>query len=168
MFFIAVVSSDFANCSFSACNTTHYKSSLTWDYPMFHRPSTNGDYFYEQIKVTTAVAGNFMFLSESSINIYGLLYYPTFNATSPSSNLLAFDDESGGKGQFFFQYHLEANQQYYLVISTRQEYRIDKFIVHVRGPVSVNLTRLPCKYFCILPVLWHHFFAFHTQVSISH
>ncbi len=63
-------------------------------------------------------AGNYTFQSNSSIDLYGYFYNNSFNATNPSANEIASDDDSGGNLQFQFTVSLQPFVTYVLVVTT--------------------------------------------------
>ena len=81
------------------------------------------------------------------MDTYGYLYYPTFNETFPSSNVITEDDDSSGNTQFLLNYTLDAGQKYYVIVTTYSPGVNGIFTLIVRGPTSVNLTHLPSMSF---------------------
>ncbi|CAF4174467.1 unnamed protein product, partial [Rotaria sordida] len=99
-------------------NTT-ISSSLTSTSSVFRRyPYSNLAFYYETYLVIVPVTGYYLFTSISSINTYGYFYATNFSASSPSTNLIAYDDNSGGNNQFQIIMSISANTPYVLVVTT--------------------------------------------------
>jgi hypothetical protein len=80
--------------------------------------------------VLVDTAGNYTFQSNSSIDLYGYFYKNSFNATNPSANEIASDDDSGGNLQFQFTVSLQPFVTYVLVVTT--------FIANVTGSYTIS------------------------------
>ncbi|CAF4712329.1 unnamed protein product, partial [Rotaria sp. Silwood2] len=77
-------------------NTTS-SSAWTINSPTYTSPgSSNSISYYEIFEITVSIAGSYMITSDSLIDTYGYLYNHSFISTSPFTNLLAYDDNSGG------------------------------------------------------------------------
>ncbi|CAF4036671.1 unnamed protein product [Adineta steineri] len=87
-----------------------YSSALTIYSQVYSRPDsllTTLCYFQDiQMEVTTP--GTYTILSNSSMDAYGYIYNNSFNISNPAQNLLAFDNDAGGNGQFIFKIVLQA------------------------------------------------------------
>ena len=130
-------------------NTT-YESALSLNRDLYQRPNVSGAFAYDRFSITTESSGTFTFRTNSSIDTYGYLYSPSFNATLPSLNLIEKDDDSAGRQQFLIEHTLEAGQRYYLVVTTYAPYGFGPFKLIVNGPTSVNLTHIPGTFVCLL------------------
>lgn len=100
--------------------------------------------YYEAIIVTAESTGRCVFENKHSIWTYAYLYFPTFDEIFGSSNLLISGgaDNSSSK---YFDYVLEANLQYYLVISIDFINDTLPFMIAVRSLGTVSLTKAPGK-----------------------
>ena len=79
---------------------------------------------------------------------YVYLYKDTFNASDPSKNLIAQNDDGfgGGNGvQFELSYNLETNTTYWAVITTYEPEEEISGVVSVIGPqgASINMVTIP-------------------------
>lgn len=92
-------------------------------------PYSNLAFYYESYLVTVPVTGYYLFTSISSINTYGYFYATNFSACSPSTNLITYDDDSGGSSQFQITMSILANTPYVLVVTT--------FVSNIRGAYTV-------------------------------
>lgn len=114
---------------------------------MFLLPSSDDDqsHLYDGILLTTNTSGVYTFRSLDEFGSAGLLYYPTFNAFDSSSNMIAGDYDDRIVQGFDFIYSLEANQQYYLIVTNRRGNETGSFNATIRGASPVQYTRLDCK-----------------------
>ncbi len=118
-------------------------SNLTTTSPSFSR--LNGDpgtYYYAAYQVIASSTGEYRFRSNSSVDTCAYLYYLSFIPTNPSLNLLLFDDDSAGNGQFQFITTLEKNVIYVLVFTTFNALVKAPYTLIASGPSSVSLTRM--------------------------
>lgn len=96
--------------------------------------------------MTITLDGTYRFTSTSSVRTYGRLYSPTFDPTSPATDLVVSDDGgSNSQGQFIFQQHLQANQRYYLVVTSSDPAQIGTFTVIVQGLATVDILPITGK-----------------------
>ena len=80
-----------------------------------------------------------MLKSESSIDTYGYLYRYNFDPTSPYSNLLVSDDDSGGDGQCQMYQYLNIGELYYVVVTTKDADVTGTFTIITGGLASTFL-----------------------------
>ena len=98
--------------------TFTYSTSLSNLSPIFTQADRYGDYFYIAVRVTSATSGTYTFHSSSSIDTIGYLYNNSFTPSSPKTNLIVADDESGGNGQFSLTATLVSKATVILVVTT--------------------------------------------------
>ena len=122
--------------------STNYSSALTNSSAAYSRMGSVGYFYYEAIEVTTTLTGSYTFLSSSRMDTYGYLYFGSINASDLSSNLLTFNDDSGGNLQFLFTYTLQAGSTYIVVFTTFNETATGPFSLGVYGPSGVTLRQL--------------------------
>lgn len=61
-------------------------------------------------------------------------------------NKIDEDDDSAGDRQFRLNQTLEANVNYYLIVTTFDPLVFGKFKLHISGPTALNLTHLSGRY----------------------
>jgi hypothetical protein len=111
--------------------------------PMFSRPNSYaGSYYYQTIQVTVYTTGTYTFTSSSSIDTYGCFYQARFDPSYPSENLIAYDDDSAGNGQFQVSGSLQSARTYVLVVTTSSAGVTGSFSIIAVGPASVGLTSI--------------------------
>ena len=96
--------------------------------------------YYEAIKINVYTSGNYSIRSNSSLDTFGYLYIDTFDPTFTSSNLLQFNDDGAGSGQFLLSSVLQTMIDYILVATTYPASSTGPFSVIVQGPAAVSLT----------------------------
>ncbi|CAF2475288.1 unnamed protein product [Rotaria sp. Silwood2] len=124
--------------------TANATASSTWttNSPSFSRYGTSySSYYYDTYQVTVPVDSSYNFMSISRANTYGYLYNGSFRSSSTSSNLLTFDDDSGGNRQFRFTFSLQRNLTYIFVPTTYSMYTTGAYTVVVSGPELAILVR---------------------------
>lgn len=89
--------------------------------------------------MVTPIAANYMFSGLSTIDTSGYLYKDAFYSNSPTSNLIAFDDDSGSNRQFQFSIFLQANVTYVLIVTAPDANTTGPYSVMISGPVIVHL-----------------------------
>lgn len=104
--------------------------------------SDAGDYYYGAFRVTVSTTGNYRFTSISSIDTFGYLYNASFISSSPSMNLLSFNDDSGGNGQFRIVASLQTNVVYVLVATTFDPSTTGSYTVIASGPSTVTFVQV--------------------------
>lgn len=108
--------------------------------PTFRRPNGRvGQYYYETIRFSVIISGYYNIKSISNIDTYGLLYSSTFIPTSPSSNLLLQDDDSGGSVQYQLTLYLQTNTIYTLVSTTYNSNTTGNYGVLISGISNLNI-----------------------------
>jgi hypothetical protein len=119
--------------------TSFISGSLTISNPTFYRPTrTDGAYYYQAFRVFINSAGTYAFVSNSSFDTFGYLYSPTFDPAYPNSNVIAYDDDSGGNSQFRINEYLQYGT-YILVVTTYAAGQRGSFGLRVIGTNSVDL-----------------------------
>lgn len=88
--------------------------------------------YYQVIRFTINNNDYYKIKSESNIDMYGYLYFQSFNATSPYTNYQYQDNNSGGSGQFSFLAFLSRGN-YTLVATTYASYVIGNFSIIAAG-----------------------------------
>ena len=127
----------------SSSVTTSLSSTWTNQSPKFRRyRSSSPGFYYQVFGVTVPVTGLYSLASISNIDTFGYLYKDRFTVSSVKSNLVSFDDQSGGNNQFRMTLTLKANVAYDLVATTFRPYQVGEFQVAVRGPARAILTAI--------------------------
>lgn len=126
----------FSSLDTAVLNTTTYSSSLTSNSFRYrrHLGLPNVSYYYELIRVTPSMPGNYSFRSISDADLVGYLYGDNFVTTAPATDLIKFDDQSGNNSQFLITANLIGSQSYYLVVTTSIENQMGSFSVVSAGP----------------------------------
>ncbi len=92
------------------------------------------------IRVTASTNGTYRFVGDSVvIDNYGCLYREPFDSTQPTSNLIAYDDDSGPGSNFQLNATLTPSQSMILVVTTYNTSRTGSFTVQVYGPAQVTM-----------------------------
>jgi hypothetical protein len=106
---------------------------------MFFRPGgSSPDHHYKAIQIIVRRTGTYNLKSSSDIDTHGFLYNGTFYPLNPSVNLLARDDDTGGRMQFKLTAFLVGGVAYTLVVTTHGTNVIGPFSVVVSGPDHVT------------------------------
>ena len=98
-----------------------------------------GDYYYQALRATIRISGLYTFTSSSVLDMYGILYNGPPNPSYPYQNLITYDDDSAGGGQFRMNASLWAGGDYVLIVTTFDRRDIGSFSVMVSGPAQVDL-----------------------------
>lgn len=123
-------------------NTTVSSSLISSDRMYNRYLSSRVDHYYHIYSIIVPVTGYYAIMSESPNDLYGYIYRSSFNSSMGSNNLIAYDDNNGGNQQFKIIMHLEANQQYRLVVTTYLRNQTGPYTITVSGLNSVNLNRV--------------------------
>lgn len=112
---------------------------------VFNRPNAdaNKNYLFEAIQISVASTGNFIITSHAFFDAVGYLYENSFDPYNPSMNLLAWDDNSGGKTDFRITSTLASGSKYILVITTSQPSVNGIYMIRVNGRTPATLTPFP-------------------------
>lgn len=81
----------------------------------------------------------YVFMSNSSIDIYGYIYSVTFYPTFSYYNLLAYDDNSGENSQLKLIMSLQGNVQYALIATTFNSYTTGSYQIIASELNKLNL-----------------------------
>jgi hypothetical protein len=120
-----------------------YSGILSSISPMFSRPNSYaGSYYYQTIQVTVYTTGTYTFTSTSSIDTYGCFYEVPFDPSYPSENLITYDDDSAGNGQFRISRSLQSFRTYVLVVTTWSNAATGSFLITAVGPALVGFTSI--------------------------
>lgn len=120
---------------------TIYKGKLTRNSSLFNRlyPSSSGQFYYNEIEMSSTENGLYKFSSVSTFDIYGYLYSSSFNSTNFNSNLLISDDDNGYGNEFYFEYYLQSNlKKYILVITSHPTFSTGSYSIYIRGPNTIQ------------------------------
>ncbi|CAF3732021.1 unnamed protein product [Rotaria sordida] len=116
-----------------------YSSVLTTNSRRFSRAGEeNSNYYYEIFLVTVLTSGYYRFRSNSIVDTYGYLYTNNFIPSSPTLNLLAQDDDTGGSLQFQFTLYLQSTVVYMFVVTTYSQNITGPYTVIASGLTRVN------------------------------
>ena len=113
--------------------------------PTFSRPCgvSNSNYYYQAIRVTVSISGMYSFTSKSSMDTYGCLYETMFYPSSPYTNLLVCDDNTGDDQPFLINYNFENTRIYILVVTTSLSSVTGRYSIIATGLDSVSMTEFP-------------------------
>ncbi|CAF3759357.1 unnamed protein product, partial [Rotaria sordida] len=116
-----------------------YSSVLTTNSRRFSRAGEeNSNYYYEVFQVTVPTSGYYRFRSNSIVDTYCYLYTNNFIPSSPTLNLLAQDDDTGGSLQFQFTLYLQSTVVYMFVVTTYSQNITGPYTVIASGLTRVN------------------------------
>lgn len=104
--------------------------------------TSSSSYYYHIYSIVVPVSGYYSIMTLGANDSYGYIYKPSFNSSDPSTNLIAYDDNSGGNQQFQIIMHLEANTQYNLVLTTASRNQTGPYTIIVSGLNTVNINRI--------------------------
>lgn len=122
---------------------TTISSSLTTKSLTYDRTGTTGNkYYYEAYEVYASSEGDYIFMSNSSIDTYGYLYEGNFDPKDTYENLMETDDEAGGVSQFRLIGYLQVNIRYIIVISTYYPLTTGNYQLIISDSPSVNIRKL--------------------------
>lgn len=141
-----------------------YSSALTTASNYYNRVPNDGRiFYYEAIQINAYINGVYTFTgdtpddddnfevttaeylsaNETSGNdhirdSYGCLYSDSFSRISPTTNLIACDDDAAGYGQFLLSTTLQADRTYVLVFTTYADNIFGSFSIKASGPYHVE------------------------------
>lgn len=116
-----------------------YLSALTTNSATFQRPhGAQGKFYFVDIEVIASISGIYKLVADSGIDTFGCLYYAPFNASNPSSNLIAMDDDNGPASNFQFELNLVRSWSAILVVTTFSASETAPFNITVYGPAQVT------------------------------
>jgi hypothetical protein len=102
----------------------------------------SGKYYYEAFEVNVPEFHYYTIQSSSNIDTYGFIYEKNFSPLNPKENLLAEDDDGGGKSQFKLHIPLYVNTKYILIVTTYWPKDIGEVNITLLGANNVTVTRL--------------------------
>jgi hypothetical protein len=76
------------------------------------------------------------------MDTYGILYKENFYQNSVDTNVILYDDETGGNSQFEITVYLKSNTRYVLLVTTYTPTTTGYFTVVVSGLNRVNLRQI--------------------------
>lgn len=123
--------------------SSSYSGVLTYSNSIFYRPDgeENRYNYFQAIRVTASVPGNYILMSDSRIDTVGYLYLNSFDPSTPRLNLFIEDDDDGDAPlQFRVQAYLQPGQTYILVVTTHRPYDVGRYSVRAVGAASLTLT----------------------------
>lgn len=129
------------NIPTSQSATTTSSSSLTLNSTRFSRYYGDGDdyYYYQVFRLTVPTTGLYRMFTTGYLDTFGYLYRESFDPMNPYSNIIAYDDQSGGKNQFQLVTLLLRSETYFLVVTTYRGYTFGAFDIIIKGPGRASL-----------------------------
>lgn len=122
---------------------TTYAGELTHNSTTLYRIMSSRNQYYEALKITVSVSGNYTFNSISNIDTYGYLFMNEFNPLMLCDNLIEENDDAEEDIlQFQIQSELQYGITYILVSTTYQSNTTGKFSIDMLGPAKVNFVRM--------------------------
>ncbi|UJR07947.1 hypothetical protein I4U23_012226 [Adineta vaga] len=117
-----------------------YSSAWTLESPVLSLDENRvtKQYYYEPIQITVPLAGAYTFMSKSSINTDGRIYYDEFHPENSSLNKLVDYIPMHDNNQFIINIELEADHKYILVVMTNYSQIVDQFSIMSIGPNKVH------------------------------
>ena len=123
--------------------TTTASGTLTYSDPIYQRYYVLASPYYHHVySIVAPVTGYYSITSVSSIDTFGSLYYPTFNASAPLNDIKEYDNDGAGSGQFQIIMNMKANTQYLFVVTTYSRNITCSYTIVVSGLHRVNLNRI--------------------------
>lgn len=125
-----------------AYNTT-LSSEMNTYCPTFTRLNTPGTHYYGVYQVNVLETGLYTFTSTSGTNLdtFGYLYTVPFYPTYPFTNLVTYDDNGAGNGQFSIRTVLQSNTTYALVVTTSTANELGQYSILIAGNTLANVVR---------------------------
>ncbi|CAF1338360.1 unnamed protein product [Adineta steineri] len=123
---------------------TQYSSALTVNSQIYCResPCSIPDTYFQAIQLNVSMSGNYTFLSNSSMDTYGFLYYNTFDPNNSTANQITYDDDDGGAHQFKFTAYLQTLTRYILVATTYATNTIGPFTITATGVAPISFSSI--------------------------
>lgn len=120
--------------------TSSYSGELSTSSQIFYRPdSSSKDYYYFQaLRISVSRTGFYAIKSGGSMDTRGYIYRYSFDPSTPLSNLLMDNDDSGGFPQFLLHIYLQEFSTYIVVVTTHREYVTGNFSLTAQGVGSVS------------------------------
>jgi hypothetical protein len=72
----------------------------------------------------------------------GYVYDNSFDLLSPSTNLVAWNDDGMENSQFQILLNFQSTRKYIFVLTTRQEFVAGRFLIIARGPGKIGFSPL--------------------------
>lgn len=120
-----------------------YSSSLRVTNPTFSRPHGRGTLFYYQLfQINVPQYGAYAFETSSSVDTFRYLYSNTFDPSSPTSNLLTFNDDALQENQCLVQAVLSTEDTYYAVITTYLPDVLGNITMDTSGSADIDVVTL--------------------------
>ena len=153
----------------SSSTTATYASSLTSSSPYvcYRGFCSAASYFIEPVLISVPVTGTYQLYTQSSMDTFGFLYQSVFDIRFFFVNLMGYDDDSNGNGQFKLQTTLQANTPYIILVSTYDPNVTGAFTLVGSGAGRLTLTRLTNLSKFLLNRL-HHVVFYFVSCRIHH
>lgn len=119
-----------------------YSSKLLKNSSVFLPTVYNQFYYYEAIEIKVVRTGVYTLHSNSTADMYGMIYNDVFVPSDATVNLYKKNDNSFFDNQFQLNVLLHANRQYVLVATTSRPEQIGYFSIIAIGFNNVTWNRL--------------------------
>ncbi|CAF0790659.1 unnamed protein product [Adineta steineri] len=123
---------------------TQYSSALTINSQMYCRTSvcSTPNTYFQAIQLNVSISGTYTFVSNSSMDTYGYLYYNTFDPNYPPVNIIILDDDGDGARQFQLTAHLQISTRYILVVTTFYQDITGSFTITATGMAPIGFSSI--------------------------
>jgi hypothetical protein len=125
-------------------NSTLVNGILTTSSPVFGRGGNSGSYYYKAYSFVAPSSGTVTFettdalLSDGGNDTYLYLYQTSFNPASPTTNLIAYDDDSGVGVLSYISQTLTSGTTYIIVATTYQSSLTGTYRLQASIPIFSN------------------------------
>jgi hypothetical protein len=117
--------------------------------PGFNRPNEGnpptslrgGGVAYDAFQFTVNASGSYTFrlsTNDGDHDPFLVLYHDSFNPTSPLSNVIIADNNSGGAGTALFTVNLTAGQTYIAILTSNSGIEFGPYRLTIEGPGTVT------------------------------
>ena len=136
----------------------------------FRRASkANRHYFYQAYPFEVKRDEDYVFVSESATDLFGLIYKDAFHPNDSRTNMITLNDDAGPNYGFSIDIPLKEKVTYILVVTTFEPLAIGKFNVRIKNdgpPVEFKMPLAPITAISISEMR-RRLFSFEMILEIS-
>ena len=119
-------------------------SALSQINPVFRRPPRMSllPYYYAAFYINVNTTGyyNISSFTRSRLDTVGYIYNNTFDAEVPTENLLLWNDDDAGDGQFLLSLFIETTVKYILVVTSFYSNQTGTFSILTTNAGAIRFT----------------------------
>ena len=97
-------------------------------------------HYYEAFSFNVTTSGQYVISTRSNLDTYGYLYNSRFNITNLAENLIVYDDEGCGDGQFGLIATLQPRIKYVVIVTTYFPDYVGAFVLRFHGSGNIILS----------------------------